>query len=65
MASLRREDIERLERIDTNVQSLLKQDADKEKRIRALERSQWWHRGVLGVLAAFLLKIGLPIPTGH
>lgn len=61
MAPMRRQDTDMLARIDANVEALLKRDDDKEKRLRALERTQWWHRGAFAVVGAFLIKLGLPV----
>ena len=64
---MERDDIETLTRIDTNVQSLMKRfedvTNDHEKRLRKVERKQWYHTGGLAVVGVLVAKLGLPWPS--
>lgn len=42
---------ERLVRIETKLDMLISQEADKEARLRALEAARWWVLGAAGVLS--------------
>ena len=52
-------------RLETKMDAVLSQDKDKEKRIRSLEKWRWGHSLGALALAAFLTKLGLPMPGEH
>lgn len=56
---------ERLGRIETKLDAVLDNDADKEKRIRSLERWRWSHGASAALFVAVLAKLGLPMSAQH
>ena len=48
-------------RIETKTDALIKNDDDKEKRLRSLEKWRWLHTVPLAAVAALAAKLGLPI----
>lgn len=57
-----RDDAERLVRIEMGVQSLIKRDDDKERRLRKVEKRQWYHTGGLALAGFIFAKLGIPWP---
>jgi hypothetical protein len=47
-------------RCETKLDALLSNDKDREDRLRAVERKQWYHTGVWAVLALVAAKFGFP-----
>lgn len=60
----RDEIIEGLTRVETKVDMLLQRELGSELRLRSVERRQWYHSGVVAVLALIAAKFGIPVPTG-
>lgn len=56
---------DRLARIETKLDAVLGNDADKEKRIRSLERWRWSHAVPAAAFLAILAKLGLPMSPQH
>ncbi len=54
--------IDTLARLDTKMNQILEKDADKEKRLRSLERWKWSHAISGTAFALVLAKLGIPLP---
>ena len=50
--------VERLARIETKLDAALATDADHEKRLRAVEKKQWWLSGVAAVVGFLASHFG-------
>jgi hypothetical protein len=50
--------------IHADVRTLVQRDADKEKRLRTVERKLWGHSLIVTMIAAAFAKFGLPLPFG-
>ena len=48
--------IDRLARIETNLQAAIASDKDMEDRVRSLEKRQWHFLGALAIFGAMLAK---------
>jgi hypothetical protein len=55
-----RERDELLIRLDERMDTLVSANADKETRIRSLEKSKWRHSGAIAVMMFVLQTFGLP-----
>lgn len=55
--------IERLTRIETHTETLLTRFDKIEARTASVEKKQWMHTGALVVLAPYLAKFGIHLPT--
>jgi hypothetical protein len=61
----RDEIISGIARLETKVDLLLAGEADRNTRLRDVERKQWYHTGAMAVVALVATKMGFPfIPTG-
>lgn len=54
--------IDRLARIETNLQAAIASDVDMENRVRSLEKRQWHFLGALAILGALLAKFSIHYP---
>jgi hypothetical protein len=52
--------VERLARIETKLDTTLSTGRDHEKRLRAVEKRQWYHTGGVAVIGFIAAKLGLP-----
>lgn len=58
---MNREVIDRLARIETKLDGLVKREDGRDNRLTAVERKQWYHSGALALAVFILSKLGLPV----
>ena len=57
------EQSERMVKVEVNTRILVKNDEDKEKRIRSLEREKWRQRGAIAIIGTVFTALGTKLAS--